>query len=118
MIVRELSANVTTDMIRELLKSCGQIKSIRLAKDKETSLCRGFAHVEFTTVEAREAALLLSKSKKVGDNTILIEAPRLFSDIKKHSKDNNSKSKSTEKKKRGRGSESESIDTRNKKRKI
>ena len=37
----------------EAFKECGEIKSIRLPSDREAGVLKGFAYIEFDSVEAK-----------------------------------------------------------------
>ena len=54
-----LSYNSTQESVAEFFKGCGNLQQVRVALDQEGNP-RGFAHVEFDTDEAVQAALALS----------------------------------------------------------
>lgn len=55
---------MTEDQIRSAMQRCGEIKSIRIAKNAAGG-CKGFAHVEFTTRGGRTEALTLNGKAKL-----------------------------------------------------
>ena len=62
--VGNLPKSVTEDQIRSAMQRCGDIKSIRVAKNAAGG-CKGFAHVEFTTRGGRTEALTLNGKAKL-----------------------------------------------------
>ena len=60
-----LSYQSTEDSVSDFFSQCGNITSVRLAKDQEGNL-RGFAHVEFDSADAVQEALKLSQSELDG----------------------------------------------------
>jgi RNA recognition motif-containing protein len=63
--VRNLSYAITEDSITSFFAECGEIKEVRIAKDGEGN-SRGFAHVDFTTQSATEAAVQMSGHRLEG----------------------------------------------------
>ena len=62
---------ITNNQINEIFHSCGEIKSIRLAKDSSNK-CRGFGHIEFYNKETRNKALELNNTVQINNNYLLI----------------------------------------------
>ena len=74
--IRNLSYDTTEESLYDFLESCGTIKACRIARDADGN-ARGFAHVEFESLEASEAACDLSDSVLDGRNVyVLYSTPR------------------------------------------
>ena len=57
--VANLAFKVVEDDLREEFSSCGEVKNVRLIRDKNTNRSRGFAYVQMASNEAREVRLLM-----------------------------------------------------------
>lgn len=70
-VIANLPKDVDDSHIRKVFDDCGSIKSIKIAKqaDGET---KGYAHIEFESIEAKNAALLLDGNKKMKKRTIKV----------------------------------------------
>ncbi len=64
--VGNLSWNTKEEDLRRLFESCGKIKSLKIITDRETNRSRGFAFVEFETIDATNAAIALNGSNVDG----------------------------------------------------
>ena len=65
LFVGNLSYNTTEEGLYDFFLGCGNIKTIRLAKDPEGNV-RGFAHVEFHSPEEAESAMKLNENNLDG----------------------------------------------------
>ena len=80
-VIGNLLPDVTNDQVRQIFQPCGTLKSIRIARDKDTNLARGFAHLEFSTSEARDAALQFDKQVKIGTNIVTVQPPKTSAEL-------------------------------------
>jgi RNA recognition motif-containing protein len=55
--VGRLTRNVHQGHVQEIFSSFGTLKSVELATDKNLKLSRGFAHVEYESLEGAQAAI-------------------------------------------------------------
>lgn len=58
------SANDTFDEIRATFEECGEITRLKLPKDYESGMLRGFGYIDFATVEAKVSESKFSLLKK------------------------------------------------------
>lgn len=52
-----LSYSATEEKVRETFSAFGEVASVRMINDRETGRFRGFAFVEMSTTEAKDAAI-------------------------------------------------------------
>lgn len=52
-----LSYSATEEKVRETFSAFGEVASVRMINDRETGRFRGFAFVEMSTPEAKDAAI-------------------------------------------------------------
>jgi RNA recognition motif-containing protein len=55
--VGNLSYSATEEKVRQAFSAFGEVASVRMINDRETGRFRGFAFVEMSTPEAKEAAI-------------------------------------------------------------
>ncbi|MDR1180307.1 MAG: RNA-binding protein [Spirochaetales bacterium] len=55
--VGNLSYSATEEKVRETFSAFGEVASVRMINDRETGRFRGFAFVEMSTTEAKDAAI-------------------------------------------------------------
>lgn len=73
--VGNLNSGTTPETIRSLFEPLGTVRNFKLMTDRETGLSRGFAFVEMTEVEARQAIAALD-GKIVDGQTINVREGR------------------------------------------
>jgi nucleolin len=55
--VGNLSFNTAEDSVQRFFESCGKVKEVRIAYNRETQQPRGFAHVEFVSADSVDKAM-------------------------------------------------------------
>ena len=68
------AAGVTEAPTVGIIKN-SQIKSVRIARDIDTKLCRGFCHIEFNDENALKVALSLHEKVYIGSQLVSIRIP-------------------------------------------
>lgn len=61
------------DQLREFFAECGPVTEVRVAYDRDTGRARGFAHVQFETLEGAAAAVALS-GQDLGGRSVFIDS--------------------------------------------
>ena len=72
-IVKNLAFSATEASIGELFAGCGELTSVRVAKDNRTGRPKGFAVVEFSK-ESEAKAAIRRDGKKVKDRAVRVES--------------------------------------------
>lgn len=57
LVVGNLTRNVTEEHLQEIFGTFGKLVSVELAIDKAVNLPRGFAHVEYSSIEDAQKAI-------------------------------------------------------------
>jgi len=66
----------TTEELRPLFESFGEIARIQVMKDRDTGRSRGFGFVEMVTEEAAEQAMAAMNGKEVQGRTLTVNEAR------------------------------------------
>ena len=70
--VKHLPHDADDTKVRELFKSCGDIKRVKLAKDRMTGSFRGSAYIEFTTADGAKNARATFHGKELGGKKLSV----------------------------------------------
>ena len=71
--IGRLSWNVDNDWLKSEFADCGEVVSARVQMDRNTGKSRGFAFVEFATVEAANAAVAQNGQKEIDGRVVNID---------------------------------------------
>ena len=72
LFVANISRECTEDELREAFSECGEIKSLKIVKDRDTGQSRGFGFVEMETREAGEKAIADLHEKDIHGRAIVV----------------------------------------------
>ncbi|KAL9224378.1 hypothetical protein vseg_000415 [Gypsophila vaccaria] len=72
-VVKGLSQNTTEEDLHQILAEWGPIRNVRVIKERESGFSRGFAFLDFHSVDAAEAMM-----KKVGAEGLVIDGRKLL----------------------------------------
>jgi RNA recognition motif-containing protein len=72
LFVRNLSFNTTEDELQDLFAAHGEVKSARIATDRDTGKARGFAFVEMNSQGEAEAAISALDSREFGGRQLFV----------------------------------------------
>lgn len=72
LFIRNLSFNTTEDELQALFAVHGEVKSARIATDRDTGRPRGFAFVEMNTQAQAEEAIGALDSKEFGGRLLYV----------------------------------------------
>ncbi len=76
MYVGNLSSSVTEEKLRDLFEQFGEVKSIKIIKDKFTNMAKGFAFVEMASSEAAQEAMNKLNGQVVDGKNIKVNEAR------------------------------------------
>lgn len=75
-VVSNLKKSVTDDELRQAFSTCGDIKSLKIARDKfRVSDCKGYCHIEFTAHTGMDAALAANLKTRVQGQLVTVRLP-------------------------------------------
>ena len=75
-VISNLRKDVTESELNDVFSTCGQIKVLKIAKDKaHGNECKGYCHIEFTTKEAMDAALAADLKLRVQGQIVTVRIP-------------------------------------------
>ncbi|XP_066163874.1 SUPPRESSOR OF ABI3-5 isoform X6 [Oryza sativa Japonica Group] len=72
-VVKGLSQKTNEDDLNQILAEWGPLRSVRVIKERSSGMSRGFAFIDFPTVEAARRMM-----EGVGDNGLLIDGRKVF----------------------------------------
>ena len=74
--VANVANSVTEEMLKNAFQEYGQVKSVRIIKDRFTGESRGFAFVEMSETEGAEAAISGMNGKELGGKQLRVNEAR------------------------------------------
>ena len=72
LFVANIARECSEDELRSLFEECGEVKSLKIIKDKETAQSRGFGFVEMGTQEAGTKAMEDLHEKEVHGRALVV----------------------------------------------
>lgn len=72
LFVANISRECTEDELHEAFSTCGEIKSLKIVKDRDTGQSRGFGFVEMETREAGEKAIAELHDKEMHGRALVV----------------------------------------------
>lgn len=72
LFVANIARQCTEEELNTLFAECGEIKSLKIIKDRETKQSRGFGFVEMNSREGGEKAILELNGKKVQGRALVV----------------------------------------------
>ncbi|MFZ5808705.1 MAG: RNA recognition motif domain-containing protein [Chloroflexota bacterium] len=74
--VGNLPYSVTEDELRDYFAQAGSVKSVALIRDRDTGRSKGFAFVEYETVEEAQKAIDFFNGKQMNERTLTVNEAR------------------------------------------
>jgi RNA recognition motif-containing protein len=74
--VGSLSYSTTEEELRELFARVGEVSALRLVKDRDTGLSKGFAFVEYADDAVARQAIETLNGFRLGDRSIVVNEAR------------------------------------------
>lgn len=72
LFVANISRDCTEDELNEAFSECGEVKSLKIIKDRDTGQSRGFAFVEMDSREAGEKAIAELHEKELHGRALVV----------------------------------------------
>lgn len=76
LFVANIARECTEDELKELFSSCGEVKSLKIIKDRDTGQSRGFGFIEMTTRQEGEKAIQDLNGKEVQGRALAVNEAR------------------------------------------
>lgn len=76
LFVANISRECTEDELNKAFSACGEVKSLKIIKDRDTGQSRGFGFVEMNSREAGEKAIAELNEKEVQGRAIVVTEAR------------------------------------------
>jgi RNA recognition motif-containing protein len=75
--VGNLPSNISSDQIRALFTQAGEVGEVKLARDRETRILKGFAFVAMATEAGNAEAIKRFNGYSMGENALQVREARL-----------------------------------------
>ncbi|MBF5059811.1 RNA recognition motif domain-containing protein [Candidatus Neptunochlamydia vexilliferae] len=72
LFVANISRECSEDELNEVFSNCGEVKSLKIIKDRDTGQSRGFGFVEMETREAGDKAIQELHDKEVHGRALVV----------------------------------------------